>query len=221
MFSFLKKLFNKDDFSPLIEKINSLEPEIKKLTDEELKGKSQFLKQSIVGGKSLDEILIEAFALVRETARRTLNQRHFDAQLIGGIALHRGKISEMRTGEGKTLAATAPAYLNALTGKGVHIVTVNDYLATRDAVWMGQIYHALGISVGCLTHEAAYVYDPTVNFDKERDIVGAFKVIHEFLRPASRKEAYQCDILYGTNHEFGFDYLRDNLAYDANSQVQS
>ena len=123
----------------------------------------------------------------------------------------------MRTGEGKTLAATAPAYLNALTGKGVHIVTVNDYLATRDAVWMGQIYYALGISVGCLTHESAYIYDPTANLDKERDAVGAFKVIREFLRPISRKEAYQCDILYGTNHEFGFDYLRDNLAYDVNS----
>ncbi|MEK7549134.1 MAG: preprotein translocase subunit SecA [Patescibacteria group bacterium] len=220
MISFFKKFFREDNFSPLIIKINALEKDFKKFSDSELKEKSNELKSLAGSGYSLDAILPEAFALTREAARRTLNQRHFDAQLIGGIALHRGKITEMRTGEGKTLAATAPAYLNALTGKGVHIVTVNDYLATRDAVWMGQIYYALGISVGCLTHESAYIYDPTANLDKERDAVGAFKVIREFLRPISRKEAYQCDILYGTNHEFGFDYLRDNLAYDVNSQVQ-
>ena len=220
MISFFKFFFREDNFSPLIIKINALEKDFKKFSDSELKEKSNELKSLAASGYSLDAILPKAFALTREAARRTLNQRHFDAQLIGGIALHQGKITEMRTGEGKTLAATAPAYLNALTGKGVHIVTVNDYLATRDAVWMGQIYHALGISVGCLTHESAYIYDPTANLDKERDTVGAFKVIREFLRPISRKEAYQCDILYGTNHEFGFDYLRDNLAYDVNSQVQ-
>ena len=220
MISFFKNFFREDNFSPLIIKINALEKDFKKFSDSELKEKSNELKSLAASGYSLDAILPKAFALTREAARRTLNQRHFDAQLIGGIALHQGKITEMRTGEGKTLAATAPAYLNALTGKGVHIVTVNDYLATRDAVWMGQIYHALGISVGCLTHESAYIYDPTANLDKERDTVGAFKVIREFLQPISRKEAYQCDILYGTNHEFGFDYLRDNLAYDVNSQVQ-
>ena len=220
MISFFKNFFREDNFSPLIIKINALEKDFKKFSDSELKEKSNELKSLAASGYSLDAILPKAFALTREAARRTLNQRHFDAQLIGGIALHQGKITEMRTGEGKTLAATAPAYLNTLTGKGVHIVTVNDYLATRDAVWMGQIYHALGISVGCLTHESAYIYDPTANLDKERDTVGAFKVIREFLRPISRKEAYQCDILYGTNHEFGFDYLRDNLAYDVNSQVQ-
>ena len=220
MISFFKFFFREDNFSPLIIKINALEKDFKKFSDSELKEKSNELKSLAASGYSLDAILPKDFALTREAARRTLNQRHFDAQLIGGIALHQGKITEMRTGEGKTLAATAPAYLNALTGKGVHIVTVNDYLATRDAVWMGQIYHALGISVGCLTHESAYIYDPTANLDKERDTVGAFKVIREFLQPISRKEAYQCDILYGTNHEFGFDYLRDNLAYDVNSQVQ-
>ena len=220
MISFFKFFFREDNFSPLIIKINALEKDFKKFSDSELKEKSNELKSLAASGYSLDAILPKAFALTREAARRTLNQRHFDAQLIGGIALHQGKITEMRTGEGKTLAATAPAYLNTLTGKGVHIVTVNDYLATRDAVWMGQIYHALGISVGCLTHESAYIYDPTANLDKERDTVGAFKVIREFLQPISRKEAYQCDILYGTNHEFGFDYLRDNLAYDVNSQVQ-
>ena len=222
MFSFLKKLFREDNFSPLIMKINALEKDFEKFSDNELKEKSNELKSLAAG--DLNAILAEAFALAREAARRTFNQRHFDAQLIGGIALHQGKIAEMRTGEGKTLAATAPAYLNALTGKGVHIVTVNDYLATRDAVWMGQIYDALGLSVGCLTHESSYLYDPTHieenQKDKERDTFGAFRVIHEFLRPISRREAYQCDILYGTNHEFGFDYLRDNLAYDINSQVQ-
>ena len=183
-------------------------------------------------GASLDEVLPEAFALIREASRRTLSQRHFDVQLIGGIVLHQGKIAEMRTGEGKTLTATAPVYLNALTGKGVHVVTVNDYLARRDAVWMGQVYHALGATVGCLTHDAAFVYDPSFIAPKEeiaeaelaadevRDTEGSFKVVQEFLRPISRKEAYQLDILYGTNHEFGFDYLRDNLAYRAEDQVQ-
>ena len=160
MFSFLKKLFGKYDFEPFVKKINSLGPDLEKSTDEELENKSLDLKKAVQEGKSLDDILPEAFALVRETAKRTLNQRPFDVQLIGGIVLHQGKIAEMKTGEGKTLAAVMPAYLNALTGKGAHIITVNDYLARRDAVWMGQIYHALGLSVGCLTHEAALLYDP-------------------------------------------------------------
>ncbi len=203
---------------------------MEKLTDEELKNKSLELKVAVQDGRSLDDALVEAFALVRESGKRNLKQRHFDVQLIGGIILHQGKIVEMMTGEGKTLAATSPAYLNALTGKGVHVVTVNDYLARRDAIWMGQIYNALGISVGCLTHESAYLYDQTytqanveksqVNADKERDTLGSFKIIQDFLRPASKKEAYLVDILYGTNHEFGFDYLRDNLAYDLSQQAQ-
>ena len=221
MFSFFKKLFGKYDFEPFVKKINSLGPDLEKSTDEELENKSLDLKKAVQEGKSLDDILPEAFALVRETAKRTLNQRPFDVQLIGGIVLHQGKIAEMKTGEGKTLAAVMPAYLNALTGKGAHIITVNDYLARRDAVWMGQIYHALGLSVGCLTHEAALLYDPIyTEKDKERDILGGFKIVHEFLRPISRKEAYLADITYGTNTEFGFDYLRDNLVYDLGQQSQ-
>ncbi len=221
MFDFLKNLFGKHDFGPLMAAINDLEPELEKLGNEELKNKSLVLKKRIAEGEQLDDVLAEAFALCREAAKRTLGQRHFNVQLIGGIVLHQGKIAEMVTGEGKTLTATLATYLNGLTGKGSHVITVNDYLATRDAVWMGQIYDALGLTVGCLTHEAAYLYDRKYQEkDKERDILGGFKVVHEFLRPISRKEAYQCDILYGTNHEFGFDYLRDNLAYDINHKVQ-
>jgi len=244
MIKFFKKFFGQYNFEPLIKKINSLEPALEKLTEEELKKESEKLKKTFQEKGNLDEILPEAFALAREAAKRTLNQRHFDVQLIGGIVLHQGKIAEMLTGEGKTLAATAPVYLNALSGKGVHVITVNDYLARRDAVWMGQIYYALGMSVGCLTHETAYLYDRTYNKeisnfsrsagsrpagqfpisnddkDKERDTLGSFKVVQEFLRPVPRKEAYLADITYGTNHEFGFDYLRDNLAYRSEDQVQ-
>ncbi|KKQ22168.1 preprotein translocase subunit SecA [Candidatus Wolfebacteria bacterium RIFCSPLOWO2_01_FULL_38_11] len=224
MFDFLKNVFGKFNFEPLIKEINSLETGLEKLDDKELKRKSLQLKEEIENGKSLDDSLVEAFALVREAAKRTLGQRHFDVQLMGGIILHQRKISEMATGEGKTLAATAPAYLNALIGKGVHVITVNDYLARRDTVWMGQIYHLLGLSIGCLSHQSAFIYDPSAKVeeqeDKERDILGSYKVMQDFLRPISRKEAYKCDILYGTNHEFGFDYLRDNLAYDASQQVQ-
>jgi preprotein translocase subunit SecA len=228
---------------PVIEKINSFEPELEKLSDDELKEKTIYLKERLKNGQTLDDILPEAFALVREASKRTLNQRHFDVQLIGGIVLHQGKIAEMKTGEGKTLAATSPLYLNALEGRGCHLVTVNDYLAKRDTVWMGQIYYALGLSVGCIVHDAAYLYDPeyqkeTRNFklkaqnhnsklqtednsrDKERDVLGGFKVVESYLRPCSRKEAYQADITYGTNHEFGFDYLRDNMVYDLSQQVQ-
>lgn len=224
MFNFLKNLFGQENFEPLIQEINSLEKDFERLSAEELKNKSGEIKEKIQKGEPIDDFLPQTFALVREAAKRTLGQRHFDVQLIGGITLHRGRIAEMLTGEGKTLAATAPAYLNALAGKGVHVVTVNDYLAKRDAVWMGQIYHALGLNVGCLTHEQAFLYDPNYKEsevkDKERDILGSFKVISDFLRPVSRREAYLADITYGTNHEFGFDYLRDNLAYDLDSQVQ-
>ncbi|MEE8131857.1 MAG: preprotein translocase subunit SecA [Candidatus Paceibacterota bacterium] len=229
MLKFLTNIFgSKQNFTPLVEAINSFEPDLEKLTDEELRTKSEELKKSVssIDNSNLDDLLPEAFALVREAAKRTLNQRHFDVQLIGGIILHQGKIAEMLTGEGKTLAATAPAYLNALTGKGVHIVTVNDYLAKRDAVWMGQIYRALGFSVACLVHQEAYLYDPEYQIeesedkDKERDILGSFKIVQDFLRPISRQEAYQADILYGTNHEFGFDFLRDNLTYRLKEQAQ-
>src|SRR3990167_7420623 len=146
---------------PIIEKINSLETDFEKLSDAELKAKSAEFRERLTPGEPLDDILPEAFAAVREAARRTLSQRHFDVQLMGGIVLHRGKIAEMKTGEGKTLVATLPAYLNALVSQGVHIVSVNDYLVRRDTAWMGQIYDALGLSVGCVNHDASYVYDPT------------------------------------------------------------
>ena len=208
------------------------------MSDEDILAESEKLKERIRQGESLDDVLPEAFALVRETAKRTLGQRPFDVQLVGGIVIHQGAVAEMMTGEGKTLAAVAPAYLNALGGKGVHIVTVNEYLARRDAVWMGQIYRALGMTVACLVPNGAFLYDPlykapeegsgaaTQNpqesklLDKERDTTGSFLVQQEFLRPVSRGEAYRADIVYGTNHEFGFDYLRDNLAYRLEDQVQ-
>jgi len=234
---FLSKLFG-DPVKRLLEKhkltvdeINKLEPKFEVFSFEELRGASQKLKERFGAGESLDDLLPEAFALARESAKRTLGQRHYDVQLIGGIVLHQGKIAEMKTGEGKTLVATLPAYLNALTGRGVHVVTVNDYLARRDAVWMGQIHHALGLSVSCINHEASYLYDPSHRHaeakgdvqdehDAARDTLGGFKIVHEYLRPCSRKEAYAADVLYGTNNEFGFDYLRDNMAYGIDDIVQ-
>ncbi len=221
-----------------IQAINDLENKFEQFSPSELKEKTQELKKRLappagggdppVGG--LNDILPEAFAAVREAAKRTLGQRHFDVQLMGGIALHEARIAEMKTGEGKTLVATLPAYLNALSGKGVHVVTVNDYLSRRDAVWMGQIYDALGLSVGCLNHEQSFIYDPAHRShsqaeekeeDKTRDTLGSFKVVHEFLRPCTRAEAYAADITYGTNNEFGFDYLRDNMAYSEAGLVQA
>ena len=165
MSNFFKKFLNPHQYflqelNKTVVEINALEPEIEKFSNQALKEESQRLKERIMSGESLELILPRAFALVRETAKRTLGQRHFDVQLMAGIVLHQGKITEMLTGEGKTLAATLAAYLNALAGKGVHIVTVNDYLAQRDTVWMGQIYYALGLSIGCLSHESAYLYDP-------------------------------------------------------------
>ncbi len=217
-----------EKLEPLAHKINELESQFERFSFDELKSKTQEFRKRAVEGESLDNILPEAFAAVREASKRTLGQRHFDVQLIGGAVLHQGKIAEMKTGEGKTLVATLPVYLNALTGKGVHIVTVNDYLSRRDTVWMGQIYHALGLTVGCLNHEASYLYDPShvmekkgQELDEERDTTGAFKVVHEFLRPVSRRGAYEADVTYGTNNEFGFDYLRDNMAYDLGQIVQA
>lgn len=201
--------------APYIPRINAFEPALAALSSEELKGKTVAFKERLQKGESLDDILPEAFAVVRETAKRVLGQRHYDVQLIGGIILHHGKITEMRTGEGKTLVGTLPAYLNALAGKGVHVVTVNDYLARRDAVWMGQIYAALGLSVGIINNAGSYLYDQGhQDVDATRDNEGAFKVVYEFLRPSTRKESYDADITYGTNNEFGFDYLRDNIEYE-------
>ncbi|MCK4729661.1 MAG: hypothetical protein KAT27_12095, partial [Desulfobacterales bacterium] len=178
---------------PIVEQINALEPEIKALSDDQLRGKTQTFRQRIEQGATLDELLPEAFAVVREASVRTLSMRHFDVQLIGGLVLHQGKIAEMKTGEGKTLAATLPAYLNALTGRGVHVVTVNDYLARRDTEWMGVIYRFLGLTVGTILHG---------------------------LDDAERQDAYSADITYGTNNEFGFDYLRDNMKFSLESMVQ-
>ncbi len=231
--SFIQNLFGGDKkektmkaFGPIVKQINAFEEQIKALSDEGLKAKTLEFKKRLAGeeGKkpeTLDDILPEAFAVVREAARRTLGERHFDVQLVGGIVLHKGSIAEMRTGEGKTLVATAPAYLNALTGKGVHVVTVNDYLSRRDAVWMGQVYDSLGLTVGVVNHDASYVYDSKhiankdveEKEDKERDTSGSFKIVYDFLKPCTRREAYAADITYGTNNEFGFDYLRDNIEY--------
>ncbi|OGG87953.1 preprotein translocase subunit SecA [Candidatus Kaiserbacteria bacterium RIFOXYD1_FULL_42_15] len=201
--------------SPLVTAINNKEESISALSTVELIAYTEKLKTRVAVGEKLEEVLVEAFALVRESGKRTLGQRHFDVQLLGGILLHQGKITEMRTGEGKTLVGTLPAYLNALTGKGVHVVTVNDYLARRDGVWMGQIYVGLGLSVGIINSDGSYLYDTNhTDKDAERDAHGSFKVVHDFLRPCTRKEAYAADITYGTNSEFGFDYLRDNIEFE-------
>jgi len=196
---------------PIVEEINALEPEFERLSAEELRGKTTEFKGRLYAGESLDDLLPEALAAVREASTRTTGMRHFDVQLMGAIVLHQGKVAEMKTGEGKTLVATMPLYLNALEGKGAHLVTVNDYLAKRDTQWMGPIYHALGLSVGVIQHEAAYLFDPDYPSADERYVN---------LRPVSRREAYLADITYGTNHEFGFDYLRDNMVLDLSQCVQ-
>ena len=179
--------------SSMLETVNSLEPEMQKLTDADFPAKTENFRKRIVGGETLDDLQGEAFALCREAARRTLNMRHFDVQLIGGAVLHEGKIAEMKTGEGKTLVATLPIYLNALEGRGVHLITVNDYLARRDAAWMGPIYNLLGMSVGVVVHGQE---------DEERSA------------------AYKTDVTYGTNNEFGFDFLRDNMKFELDGCVQ-
>ncbi len=232
MFQLFKKYFSGSslqNYEVIIDRVNEKESELEPLLDEELKARSLALRERVQKKEENEEgAVIEAFALVREAAKRTLGQRPFDTQLIGGLVLHQGAVAEMMTGEGKTLAAVAPAYVNALFGEGVHVVTVNEYLARRDAVWMGQIYHALGLTVSCLVPNAAFAYDPTwripetgaVMADAARDETGSFLVQQEYLRPIGRREAYQTDIVYGTNHEFGFDYLRDNLAYRLQDRVQ-
>src|SRR5438094_2750278 len=196
---------------PVVQAINGLEASLSPLDDAGLRAKSEEFKKRIEGGEPLDEILPEAFAVCREAARRTVGMRHFDVQLIGGMVLHDGKIAEMATGEGKTLVATLPAYLNGLTGRGVHIVTVNDYLAKRDAQWMGPIYQALGLAVGVIQHEASFLYDP-------KFVTSDIRLTS--LRPCTRAEAYRAEITYGTNNEFGFDYLRDNMRFSLDELVQ-
>src|SRR5271165_3482524 len=178
---------------PIVSAINEIEPELEAMSDEELRERTQRFKEQLADGTELDDILVDAFATVREAAKRTLGQRHFDVQMMGGIVLHRGMIAEMKTGEGKTLVATLPVYLNALTGNGVHVVTVNDYLAHRDAEWMGQVYRFLGLRVACIVHD---------------------------LDDAQRREAYMADVTYGTNNELGFDYLRDNMKFRLEDMVQ-
>ncbi|HRH26069.1 MAG TPA: preprotein translocase subunit SecA [Candidatus Paceibacterota bacterium] len=218
----LEKLFGSPEkravkkYASKIAEINTLEKKYEPLSLEQLKDEAIVLKKEVQAeGRSLDSVLTRSFALTREAAKRTLGQRHYDVQLVGGLVLNSGAIAEMKTGEGKTLVATLPVFLNSLAGKGVHVVTVNDYLARRDGVWMGQIYNALGMTVGVINGQASYLYDPThVEADEHRDEVAAFKVVYEFLKPCTRREAYQADITYGTNSEFGFDYLRDNIEYD-------
>jgi preprotein translocase subunit SecA len=196
---------------PVVAAIAALEPGLQALSDEALRARTIELRRRLADGAELDDLLPEAFAAVREAARRTVRMRHFDVQMMGGMVLHSGKIAEMATGEGKTLVATLPAYLNALPGRGTHVVTVNDYLARRDAQWMGPIYHALGLTVGVIQHEMQYLYDPAY---ASPDIRLAA------LRPVTRKEAYAADITYGTNNEFGFDYLRDNMQFSLDDIVQ-
>jgi len=204
---------------PIVAQINSHEPDFQRLSDAELRAKTDEFKARLKNGETLDDLLPEAFAAAREAARRTIGERHFDVQLMGGIVLHQGKIAEMKTGEGKTLVATLPLYLNALTGDGCHLVTVNDYLARRDAYWMGPIYHALGLTVASIypqqspaEHLPARLYDP--DYADEKD------TRWPHFRPVSRQQAYHADITYGTNNEFGFDYLRDNMALDLSQYVQ-
>lgn len=245
--SFITKLFPDESkktikkLTPLVDKVFSYEDELKALDGTTLKARSMALKEKVMGEivgltgdelkekekKVLEEVLPEAFALVRESSRRTLKMMHYRVQVIGGILLHQGHIAEMRTGEGKTLVATLPAYLNGLTGRGVHIVTVNDYLSRRDAVWMGQVYDALGLSVAVINHQSSFLYDSThlsqeevKDDDSVRDEVGSYKVVYDFLNPCNRQEAYRADITYGTNNEFGFDYLRDNIGYDKGAITQ-
>lgn len=215
-FSFIQNLFDKGQikkYQNRVAEINALEEKIAGVPDDQIRAEVALLKERVQNGASLDSVLVEMFALVREASKRVSGKRHYDVQLIGGMVLHEGKIAEMRTGEGKTLVGTLAVALNALSGKGVHVVTVNDYLARRDATWMGQIYDFLGLSVSVINGQnTSFIYDPThQEFDEERDEEGSFKVVREFLKPCTRKEAYNADITYGTNSEFGFDYLRDNL----------
>ncbi len=197
--------------APVVQRVSSLEDSVAGLRDDQMPHKTDELRSRLASGERPDDLLPEAFALVREAAKRRLSMRHFDVQILGGVVLHEGKIAEMKTGEGKTLVATLPLYLNALSGRGAHLITVNDYLAKRDAQWMGSVYHALGLSVGVIQHEASFRFDPTFEASDRR---------LQHLRPIPRREAYRCDITYGTNNEFGFDYLRDNMTVSADHCAQ-
>ncbi|HEX7651546.1 MAG TPA: preprotein translocase subunit SecA [Candidatus Paceibacterota bacterium] len=228
--SLLGNLFSKNHSAaflrsaqPVVREAARLEAELTPLTQQELAARLAAARERTGGNPQKDADIAEVFALVREAARRTLGERHYDVQLMGGLALAKGRIAEMRTGEGKTLVATLAVTLRALAGKGVHVVTVNDYLARRDAAWMGQVYAYLGLTVGAITSGGAYVYDAAhvkQEEDAERDAEGSFKVFYDYLRPASKKEAYAADVTYATNNELGFDYLRDNTAYDPNQLSQ-
>ncbi len=228
MKNLLKRLFGDEssnyikNITPIVASINALESEIALLADSDFAVETMKLKERLVNGETLDQVLPRAFALVREAAKRTLGERHYDVQLMGGIALHQGNIAEMKTGEGKTLVATLPAYLHALMGKGVHIVTVNDYLAKRDGERMGQVYSMLGLTVGIINDgEKSYLYDTTIpEPNSETDEIEQYKVLPEYLKPVSKKQAYQADITYGTNTQFGFDYLRDNMQTSIDGMVQ-
>ena len=233
MFKFLGKLIDSnerelDKIQPLINLTNDFEKDIKKLSREKLKENTIEFKKRLEKGESLDTLLPEAFATVREVSLRTIGQRHFDVQIGGGIVLHQGKIAEMKTGEGKTLVATLPLYLNALSGEGVHLITVNDYLARRDAEWMGPIYHFLGLSVGVINHEKSYLFDPNPENKPPLETENKSELTPEeeglgvgkFLREVARAEAYGADITYGTNNEYGFDYLRDNMVWDLTQVAQ-
>ncbi|MDR7415806.1 MAG: preprotein translocase subunit SecA [Armatimonadota bacterium] len=221
MLKTLAKLFGRGEeaavrrYLPVVQRINELEPQFERLSDEALRAKTEEFRARLREGETLDALLPEAFAAVREASKRTIGLRHFDVQLIGGIVLHEGKVAEMKTGEGKTLVATLPVYLNALLGRGVHVVTVNDYLSRRDAGWMGPIYHALGLRVASIAHDFSGLYDPAYQDPKPH----ADDRLNHF-RPISRREAYLADITYGTNNEFGFDYLRDNMALRPEDIVQ-
>ena len=219
MFKFVTKILDSNSreikkIAPLVVKINSHEEEVKKITNEEMMAKTAQFKERLSQGETLDDILAESFALIREASRRTIGERHFDVQLTAGIVLHQGKIAEQKTGEGKTLSAVPALYLNALTGRGAHLVTVNDYLARRDCGWMGPIYHLLGLSCSSIISEQSFLYDPTFDDKTTTD----WRLRH--LRPISRKEAYLADITYGINSEFGFDYLRNNMVSDLSQMVQ-
>ncbi|MFN8532788.1 MAG: preprotein translocase subunit SecA [Dehalococcoidia bacterium] len=218
MFKWLSKLLSNDSpdkiikrLFPVVDEISKLEPEFAQLTDDALRAKTDEFRQRLSDGEDLDDLLPEAFAAVREASKRTIGLRHFDVQLLGGMVLHEGKIAEMRTGEGKTLVATLPAYLNALTGNGVHVVTVNDYLAKRDVQWMGPVYHRLGLTIASIQHESSFLYNPDWTEGDPRFL---------YLQPISRQEAYAADLTYGTNNEFGFDYLRDNMVVDLSQRSQ-
>ncbi len=219
MFKFLTKFLNANEkeinrIRPIVERINSLEEEVRKLKDDKFKEKTSEFKIRLNEGENLDDILPEAFALVREAARRVIGERHFDVQLIAAVVLHRGSVAEQKTGEGKTLSAIPALYLNALTGRGTHLVTVNDYLARRDCGWMGPIFYLLGLTTSAMIHDQSFIYDPNYMDGSASD----WRLIH--LRPISRKQAYEADVTYGINSEFGFDYLRDNMVSDSSQMVQ-